>query len=117
MSYAKRRFYELTGVCIDETMTVQTASQMLKKNENSNKVDVIYDLNNIQAPCMAQTKGSTSAQHVIVVEYVERDSQGKPTKVYFTESNNSSQRDGELQCMSFADFKTKKKLLGYIVPK
>lgn len=126
ISYAKRRFYELTGICIDETTVVSYASQMLKENEKSKKVTVIYDTSNIKAPAMAVTEGMTEGKyagmgHVLIIEYVERDSQGNPIKVYFTESNIGGKLygpdDGKLQCLSFDKFISTKKPLGYIVPK
>lgn len=126
ISYAKRRFYELTGICIDETAVVSYASQMLKENEKSKKVTVIYDTSNIKAPAMAVTEGMTEGKyagmgHVLIIEYVERDSQGNPIKVYFTESNIGGKLygpdDGKLQCLTFTKFLSNKNPLGYIIPK
>ncbi len=94
-------------------------------------VEGINDPNEIYAGAVvtySNTLSSTGADHVAFVEYVERDSDGNPTYVYFTDANgvetlNQDQYDhgydGQVQKVTMEEFISPYglKFEGYVVPK
>lgn len=114
--YAESRFWEVTGIPIPHFKESQ-AKEFWKTNEyldiadKYNELLALRDVNDVQSNSIALfTTGTTS--HVLYVEYVERDSSGKPVNVYFTEANlggNGTYRygvDGKVEKRDFEYFKT-----------
>lgn len=104
--YAGGRFEEVLGVKYPEGASVYDLDEagkntLLSASKNTNDV-----LDNSIA-----TFGTT---HVVFVEYVERDGNGKPVNVYFTEANAGKIKgeegkytpgfDGKVKMLSFQDF-------------
>lgn len=98
---------------------------------NFSLVEGIDDPIKIYAGAVAtysNTSNPNGADHVVFVEYVERDSNGNPTYVYFTDANgvktlNQNQYDhgydGQVQKVTFDEFidNGRLKFEGYVVPK
>ncbi len=129
--YATGRFKEVTG--IDATKTPNDFMFNSLTNWVSEAatgkypaIKGITDSKSIVANSIA-----VWSTHVVFIEYVERDSNGNPTKVYFTEANfhdNAHTKgvyypdyDGKVEKLSFTDFVkhcgNSDPLLGYIAAK
>jgi hypothetical protein len=77
--------------------------------------------------CIAVYWRKNNGGHVVFVEYVERDQNGNPVNVYFTECLNSDgsgtykpATDGKIKKATFERFKKSssgtKDLMGFIMP-
>lgn len=126
--YARGRFQEIYGI---EFPYLENAKEWVDNAYQSNKIKTVLDINAIpeQAVAVFAPKGEndTHPGHVVFIEYVERNADGNPQNVFYTEANGAndlnkgqydSGYDGVVQKETFSEFKnkTKLKLLGYIVP-
>lgn len=127
--YAKGRFCEVHGINLYlNDYDFGSYKEHLTNVEKYDDLKAITDVNNIQGNTIAIfiPKDSREIGHMVYVEYVERDSNGKPINVYITETNgpNTLNRgqfdpgyDGVVQKMTFEDFKNRSQvneLAGYI---
>lgn len=126
--YARGRFREVNGV---ELPTIGYAKEWLMAPLVSDKVDVCLDVN--VAPehsiaVYAPKPDSSLKGHVVFVEYVERDKDGNPVNVYYTDANGKHDTeknkytkscDGQVIKESFREFQENQhlKLVGYVVKK
>ena len=126
--YAAGRFRAIYGI---ELPNFGDAKNWITNIFRSNKVKAITDLSDVPEQSIAvyePTEGFKSwAGHVSFVEYVERDKNGNPVNVYYTDANGAGDLkkdefnagyDGTVKISSFEDFKNPYglKLIGYIVP-
>ena len=125
--YADSRFCEVTGIKL-YLYQLGGIKECLTNAAKHNDLKVITDINSIQNNVIAVfiPKVSTMVGHEVYVEYVERDSNGTPNNIYFTETNgyNTLNKnefdlgyDGIVQKMTFEDFKKRSpnlELAGYI---
>jgi hypothetical protein len=116
--YATGRFYEVHN----QTLSTPFAPPFNPTNEsNWNKITDLTDVPALSIAVYNDSKGNFA--HVLFVEYVERDKNGKPINIYFTESGASFKAKGKepglVQKLSFANFKQRvdQTLVAYIVPK
>jgi len=80
--YTYGRFYEVTGIQLE---TALHAKYWLVKNEEDERLNILYGESNIAYPAIAvSTTGAYG--HVLFIEYVSMKD-GKPENVYFTECN------------------------------
>lgn len=126
--YAKSRFFEVHGT----RLALYDMGDIKDWIANANQfegIKSISDINSIQSHSIAVYKPNDSKQlgHVVFVEWVERDSNGNPLNVYFTETNGAKTLnkgqfdpgyDGAVQKVTFKQFTEKSNLtlIGYIVP-
>ena len=95
------------------------------------KIRTITDLSDVPEQSIAvyepTEEFATWAGHVSFVEYVERDKNGNPVNIYYTEANGigdlkkdefNTGYDGTVKVSSFEDFKNPYglRLIGYIAP-
>ena len=117
--YAYGRFVEVHNIALK---TALHAKYWLDQNANDSRLSVTYDKYNISDKSIAVRTNSTYG-HVIFVEYVQRDGNGNPTTVYFTECNtdNNGNYDAGVDCilkkLSFNDFISQKYIAGYVKAK
>ncbi len=117
--YALGRFYEITGV---KLTTAPHAKYWLTKNANNSKVKIIYGASNIMPQSIAVDDDGTYG-HVMFIEYVTYDANGKPNYVYFTECNWDSNgkynvgKDCIVQKMTYNNFIKYRTPDGYIIAK
>jgi surface antigen len=127
--YAVSRFTEVNGIGIN-TRIMGFIKEWIDSAAKYDDVSVITDIDGIVKHSIAvyiPKNGKTGTGHVIFVEYIERNSNGTPANVYFTEANGRYDLtkgkfdpgyDGIVQVTSFEDFKTRSGVLtGYIAPK
>jgi len=125
--YAKGRFWEVYGIPIPHFDKIFETVKYLDKAELYSEFISIRDVNDIRPYTIAVfvPVSSDSTPHVLFVEYVERDSSGKPVNVYFTEANFNNPTggyrhgiDGAVKQLSFDRFinRGKQKCIGYIMP-
>ena len=114
--YALGRFYEVTGV---KLTTAPHAKYWLVTNMADKKVKVVYGAASISSQSIAvNIKGEYG--HVLFVEHVTYDANGKPQYVYFTECNIDGNgvynvgKDCILKKMTYSKFVSQKKPAGYI---
>lgn len=127
--YADGRFMEVYGIRMPFGMGA--AKKWLYNAYKSNEIKIITDLNEIPEQSIAVFEPSKQFEdwpgHVVFIEYVERDVDGNPQNVFYTEANGANDLnkgqydpgyDGTVQKKNFDDFKNQYglKLLGYIVP-
>lgn len=126
--YAAGRFREVYGI---ELPYMQSAKKWIANAYKSNEIKAITDINDIQAQSIAVFKPTSQfedwAGHVCFIEYVERDKNGEPTFIYYTDANGSGDLtkdifdigyDGAVKVQQFEEFKNPYglELIGYIVP-
>lgn len=80
--YAYGRFYEVTGI---ELETALHAKYWLARNDQDERLEVVYGDKNIIYPSIAVSTAGAYG-HVLFVEYVSMN-EGRPENVYFTECN------------------------------
>lgn len=126
--YARGRFREVNGV---ELPTIGYAKDWLMAPLVSDKVDVCLDVNAVPEYSIAVYAPKTDNSlkgHVAFVEYVERDTNGNPVSVYYTDANGKHDTeknkytkgcDGQVIKESFREFRENQhlKLVGYVVKK
>lgn len=125
--YAFGRFYETYGYRISVPYT--GGFTYLDAVDKANKASVITerDLKKIISGCVAVYWRKNVGGHVVFVEYVERDDDGNPVNVYYTECMNSNgsgvykpKSDAKVKKVTFERFKKsssgEKDLMGYVVP-
>ncbi len=126
--YARGRFREVNGV---ELPTIGYAKDWLMAPLVSDKVDVCLDVNVVPEHSIAVYAPKTDNNlkgHVVFVEYVERDKDGNPVNVYYTDANGKHDTeknkytkgcDGQVIQESFQEFRENRhlKLIGYVVKK
>ena len=125
--YAGGRFWEVYGIPFPYFDRIFGVAEYLDKAETYGEFTVVRDINYIRPYSIAvfvpAELGATS--HVLFVEYVERDSQGKPINVYFTEANANNPTgkyrhgiDGAVKKLAFDKFiyRVNQKCIGYIIP-
>ena len=126
--YAKGRFREVNGV---ELPTIGYAKDWLMAPLVSDKVDVCLDVNAVPEYSIAVYAPKTDNSlkgHVVFVEYVERDKDGNPVNIYYTDANGKHDTeknkytkgcDGQVIKESFQEFRENRylKLVGYVVKK
>ena len=117
--YAYGRFLEVHNIALK---TARHARYWLDENANDSRLSVTYDKYNISDKSIA-VKTSSTYGHVIFVEYVQRDGNGNPLTVYYTECNtdNNSRYNAGSDCilkkLSFNDFISQKSIAGYVKAK
>jgi len=126
--YAMCRFYEVNNIKI-YLFSLGSYSETLENAKKYNELKVIADIDAIEGNTIAlfiPKDSSRKIGHMVYVEYVERDSDGKPINVYFTEANgpNTLNRnefdlgyDGVVQKATFNEFINRSQvnyLAGYI---
>ena len=112
--YACGRFTEVTGI------KAPNSTYDFSTIKNKEFYNINTDKNAITARSIAVWNG-----HYLFVEYVERDSNGNPTHVYFTEANVGTNgiytpsQDGMVKKVTFKDFLTmdSRAFIGYISAK
>lgn len=126
--YARGRFREVNGV---ELPTIGYAKDWLMAPLVSDKVDVCLDVNTVPEHSIAVYAPKADSRlkgHVVFVEYVERDKDGNPVNVYYTDANGKHDTeknkytkgcDGQVIKESFREFRENRhlKLVGYVVKK
>lgn len=125
--YAYGRFLEDNGIALP---VAGNAKGWLDECESSGDthVRVERDLEKIVPGCVAvdyKTSNPSHPGHVTYVEYVTYDEDGKPQKVYFTESNwdvngqYDKDIDGVVTIRSYNEFINRgdHRVLGYIIPR
>lgn len=126
--YAKGRFKEIYN--IDLPVGMGNAKEWLDNSYKSEELKTILDVNNVPEQSIAvyiPESDKSMAGHVNFVEYVERDKDGKPVNIYYTEANGRNDLnkdkfdygyDGVVIKESYEKFKSpyKLKLAGFIVP-
>ncbi|GHT58455.1 hypothetical protein FACS18945_4340 [Bacteroidia bacterium] len=127
--YGFDRFYETYGYQIPVGLSVMPIAYMnLVDRINPESIRTERSTANIISGCMAlYSSKDGSTRHIVFVEYVERDVNGNPTEVYYTECRNSNssglfipESDGKVIKVTFERFKKSGSqlydLIGYIVP-
>jgi uncharacterized protein YukE len=116
--YAYGRFWEQTGI---KLKSAGDAGSWLTNNKNDTRVNVSRGADTIVPNSIAVSeKGGNGHGHVMFIENVSYDSNGKPDFVYFTECNwdsNSNYNPGKdcvLIKMSYQKFVTERTPAGYI---
>ncbi len=126
--YARGRFHETYGVFLP---MMGNAKEWLNHADWSDAVTAVRDIDNIEGKTIAvyaPRTGSSSPGHVCFIEYVERDSNGKPLYVYYTDANGkhdtkknayTKNADGKVIKESFREFQGNGnlKLIGYLAAK
>jgi len=119
--YAKARFYEALGVdnytytMLFTSVGKGTGVSMTAWLDNADMADLpsvysIREAKGIIPHSIAIWDAPNAGGHVVFVEYVEYDSNGNPTEVYFSEANQGAAQtyrqgiDGTIQKLSFTDF-------------
>lgn len=117
--YVYGRFYEVQGI---QLKIARNAKYWLSDNASDSALKVVFGADHISGKAIAvRTTGNYG--HVMFVEYVERNSDGSPVNVYFTECNTDNNgtydigKDCIIQCKSFAQFKSENNPAGYICKK
>lgn len=126
--YARGRFREVHGITLPY---MGNAKVWADKADAYSEVIVVRDLSDVleQAVAVFQPTGSFRdwPGHVRFVEYVERDRNGKPQTIYYTDANGAGDPekdaftpgyDGAVKAVSYDDFLEPygSKLVGYILP-
>ena len=125
--YAKARFYELHQIILP---ILGDAKNWMENAYKSDHIKVVLDVDSIQEHAIAvfePKEGYESyAGHVSIIEYIERDENGEPINIYYTDSNShplsngtfSKEHDGLVKKRSVEEFQNPftLKLIGYIVP-
>ncbi len=126
--YARGRFQEIYGT---ELPFFGNARIWAEKAAQYPELRVINELDDVPEQAVAVYAPRTDMSlpgHVCFIEYVERDSNGKPQNIYYTDANGKYDTeknaftagcDGMVVKESFDEFQgTKKlKLVGYILPR
>ena len=114
-----------------ELPTIGYAKDWLMVPLVSDKVDVCLDVNVVPEHSIAVYAPKADSRlkgHVVFVEYVERDKDGNPVNVYYTDANGKQDTeknkytkgcDGQVIQESFQEFRENRhlKLVGYVVKK
>ncbi len=127
--YVRSRTNEVHGIHIGEKMW-STVQYWMEKAEEDEEFITTTDPNDVVAGAILVYKHKTkeNSGHVIFIEYVERDNNGKPTEVYFTDANGATTLeksrydhgyDGQVQKKSLDNLinRTTQEFQGYIIPK
>lgn len=125
--YADGRFMEVYGIRMP--FGIGDAKDWLNNASLSNEIKTVLDTNDIKEQSIAVyiPDDKNAPGHVRFVEYVERNSEGIPINVYYTDANGVNDLnkgefnygyDGTVQIVSFEKFKNpyKSRLAGYIIP-
>lgn len=126
--YAKGRFKEVYS--IDFPVGMGGIKEWLSNAYKSNYLKTVVDLNEAPEQSIAvfvPESDESLSGHVSFIEYVERDENGNPVNVYYTEANGKGDLnkgrfdygyDGIVIKESYEEFKSpyKLKLAGFIVP-
>ncbi|MDL2248965.1 CHAP domain-containing protein [Tyzzerella sp. OttesenSCG-928-J15] len=119
--YAMARFYEATAIDnytygkLFTSVGKSAGIPLTQWLDNADREDLpsVYSIRNskdIVAHSIAVWDGPNASGHVVFIEYVEYDTDGNPTEVYFSEGNmNATQTyklgvDGTIQVLSFDKF-------------
>ncbi len=127
--YADNRFYEVHGIRL-ALYDLGSVKDYINNAYKFTDLSAIKDIEDIRNQCIAVYKPTSDPNHpghLRFVEYVERDSNGNPTNIYFTESNGADTItkgqfdpgvDGVVKKETFEQFKAvySMELIGYIVP-
>lgn len=127
--YVRGRFQEVYGMSLPYMGRAGVWADAAKTNPD---VTVITDLRDVPERAITVYEASAEFQdwpgHVSFVEYVERDENGKPLVVYYTDANGAGDPeknaytpgyDGAVKAVSHEEFLEPYglKLAGYILPK
>lgn len=126
--YAMGRFKEVHS--IDLPFGMGSAKEWLDNAYKSDEIKTILDISNVPERSIVvyvPESDESMPGHVRFIEYVERDENGKPVNIYYTEANGKSDLnkgqfdygyDGVVIKESYEKFKSpyKLKLAGFIVP-
>lgn len=126
--YARGRFKEVYGIDIPHLDGIKN---WIANAYQCDKIKAVTDLSDVPIQSVAVFRpiedNEDKPGHVCFVEYVERDNEGKPLNIYYTDANGAGDLrknefddgyDGTVKVKSFEDFKNtgKLKLIGFIVP-
>ncbi|MDL2248837.1 CHAP domain-containing protein [Tyzzerella sp. OttesenSCG-928-J15] len=131
--YASARFYEALAI---NNYTYTNLFTSVGKSagislttwlDNADREDLptvysIREASDIVPQSIAVWDGPNSSGHVVFVEYVEYDSNGNPTEVYFSEANHANDVDGQfrpnvdgvIKKQSFNDFINRSNHANYV---
>ena len=126
--YANGRFYEVTGIRLP---LLGNAKEWLNTAQHYEYLQIDTDTTNVPEQAIAvyvPKKNTDLPGHVCFIEYVERDNNGKPQNIYYTDANGkydkvkneyTSGYDGAVVKEDFDTFKESNqlKLAGYIKAK
>ncbi len=126
--YAGGRFYEVHGINLP---IYGNAKEWIDTTRWSEAVQVVTDISAVPEQSVAiyaPRWDESLAGHVCFIEYVERDADGKPLNIYYTDANGKQDTeknvytpdcDGAVIKEDFETFKGSKhlKLIGYITMK
>lgn len=126
--YGFGRFYEVYGYRISVPYTGGLTYLAAIEKADKASVRAERDPNKIISGCLAVYWRKNNGGHVVFVEYVERDADGNPVSVYYTECMNTDgsgvykpKSDAKVKKVSFERFKKSssgtKDLMGYVLPK
>ena len=126
--YAFGRFYETYGYQIPVPFTGGETYIDAVEKSGSTIIKAERDSNKIISGCIAIYWRKNNGGHVVFVEYVERDENGNPIIIYFTECMNNdgsgtykSASDGKVKKVTFERFKRSssgtKDLMGFVMPR
>lgn len=126
--YAAGRFKEVYGI---ELFNMGNAKNWIDNSYKCEYIKAITDLSDVPEQAIAVFKPTEEfkdmAGHVVFIEYVERDKNGNPLNIYYTDANGIGDLrknefdlgyDGTVKMSSFQDFKNPYglTLIGYIIP-
>lgn len=127
--YVRGRLQEVYGMSLPYMGRAGILAEEAKANPT---VEVITDLSDVPERAIAVFEASAEFPgwpgHVSFVEYVERDKNGKPLTVYYTDANGAGDPekdaytpgyDGSVKAVSYEEFLNPYgvELVGYILPK
>lgn len=126
--YVRGRFMEVYGI---ELPYMGSAKEWIASASENKSIKTVTDLSDVPEQSIAVFEPTEEFKdwsgHVSFVEYVERNENGVPVNIYYTDANGSSDLrknefdagyDGTVKMRNFAKFKNPHglKLIGYIVP-
>ena len=127
--YAAGRFQEVHGIALP---LLGNAKEWIANAWYSDDVQAVTDLTDVPEQAVAVYRPTEEFRdwpgHVSFVEYVERDGNGKPLTVYYTDANGvgdpekdaySPGYDGSVKAVSYEEFLHPYgvELIGYLLPK
>ena len=126
--YARGRLQEVYGIKLP---LLGNAKEWIGNAWHSDDVQAVTDLSNVPEQAVAVYAPKTDSSHpghVCFIEYVERDEDGKPLYIYYTDANGKADTeknaytpgyDGQVIKESLEEFRDNRELelIGYLLPK
>ena len=128
--YADGRFWELYGIPLSHFDKFFVAGDYLVAADQYEEMLAIRNVYDVRENSIGvfQPVTANAASHVVFIEYVERDSSGRPVNVYFTEGNTTKKhgydygKDAVVTKLSIESFINRgssaymQKCIGYVLP-